>query len=94
MLHPQLQPQLHVAVYKLIPHKTRVLSLIFGHTLGSRLQIRKERAAIAADKAKGVLSAQRNKKILRRLLIEKDDNGRGLSDEEAADNMLNLLFAG
>jgi cytochrome P450 len=41
-----------------------------------------------------VLNAQRNKKILRRLLIEKDDHGRGLSDEEAADNMLNLLFAG
>jgi cytochrome P450 len=57
-------------------------------------QIQKERAAIAADEAKGLAYAPGNRKILRRLLAEKDENGRGLSDEEAADNLLNFLFAG
>jgi cytochrome P450 len=62
-------------------------------TLPNPTQIRKERAAIAADEAKGI-NTQASKKILRRLLVEKDEEGRGLTDEEAADNMLSLLFAG
>jgi cytochrome P450 len=61
------------------------------------LQIHAERAAIAADAAKEAPATdgvKPRRSILRRLLTERDEEGQTLSDEQAADNLLGLLFAG